>query len=293
MLLIIHQTLWICDQELPGQFGRNVGRGVPPMFEINIARWFDIPSLSLSEISPSEDLYVYHHLGLGDMIHLNGMVRYLLKELHPNCRIHVFCKERNAAMTGWMYRDEPRIQLECVRDGSNESEAVQRTLRERNATNYLSIGHRPLRRLERQYSHTFFDQLFYMQAGVPYDVRFSHCYWQRDMDEEERVYRKLRPGPRYAFVHDDISRGYVIDTDAIDMPIVRNDVTESIFHLGLLLEHATEVHCMESSIRCMIESLDMSHCRLFYHNFRYPDRPLGTATNHCWVQVDRTLAKTA
>jgi hypothetical protein len=109
--------------------------------------------------------------------------------------------------------------------------------------------------------------------------------------EEERVYAKLAPNAPYAFVHDDASRGYVVDTSAIALPIVRNDITESIFHLGLLLERAAEVHCMESSIRCMIEFLDMKDCRLYYHNFRYPDRPLGSATNHAWTQIERTLVR--
>ncbi|MFN9511041.1 MAG: hypothetical protein ACK6AO_18745 [Planctomycetota bacterium] len=43
---------------------------------------------------------------------------------------------------------------------------------------------------------------------------------------------------------------------------------------------------MESSIRCMIESLDMKHTKLYYHNFRYPDRPLGTATQLDWNQIE-------
>ena len=68
--------------------------------------------------------------------------------------------------------------------------------------------------------------------------------------------------------------------------LVRNDISESIFHMGLLLERATEVHCMESSIRCMIESLDMKNTRLYYHNFRYPERPLGDATRQEWHQIE-------
>jgi hypothetical protein len=261
------------------------------MVQLSIARWFDVPSKSLATIAPSEDLYIHHHLGLGDMIHLNGMVRYLLDRLDADRSIHVFCKARNASMTRWMYRDEPRIQLECIPEGSPETDAVQSILKERHTTNFLSVGHRELRRLEREYPQTFFDQLFYMQVGIPYEVRYQYCYWQRDLVEEERVYAKLAPNAPYAFVHDDASRGYVVDTSAIALPIVRNDITESIFHLGLLLERAAEVHCMESSIRCMIEFLDMKDCRLYYHNFRYPDRPLGSATNHAWTQIERTLVR--
>jgi len=249
-----------------------------------------VPSRPLDGINPRQDLYIYHHLGLGDMIHCNGMVRYLLERQEPSCRVHVFCKERNAAMTRWMYRDEARIVVEPLSDAQREHPQVQRLLRQRKTTNYLSVGHRRLRQLLEAYPNEFFDELFYRQVGLPYGCRFTHCYWERDRDEEERVYRKLSVPPRYAFVHDDPQRGYVVDTDAIDLPIVRNDLSESIFHLGQLLERATEVHCMESSIRCLVESLDMKHVRLYYHNFRYPDRPLGKATCQNWVQLDRSLA---
>ena len=119
-----------------------------------------------------------------------------------------------------------------------------------------------MRPLQKRYPHVFFDQLFYLQAGIPYEVRYSHCYWLRDYAQEERLAAKLAPQGDYAFVHDDATRGYIVSTAGIGLPIVRNDISESIFHMGLLLERATEVHCMESSIRCMIESLDMKNTRL-------------------------------
>jgi hypothetical protein len=244
------------------------------------------PLLSIDAVRWDEDLYVYHHLGLGDMIHCNGLVRHLAKRLEPHRRLYVFCKERSMDMTRWMYRDEPRIQLLTVDESDREYPQVKGWLRKCQSSNFLLVGHRALRPLLIQHPKAFFDQLFYLQVGVPYTVRFDECYWERDTAEELRVFEQLAPKGPYAFVHDDPSRGYKIDTDDIDLPIVRNDPSVSLFHLGLLLERAAEVHCMESSIRCMIESLDVRSCRLFYHNFRYPDRPLGTATCHRWVSVE-------
>lgn len=248
----------------------------------------EILSLSRTQIDWNEDLFVYHHLGLGDMIHCNGMVRHLLSLLASNRSIHVFCKARHAAMSRWMYRDEPRICIREIGPFEPEKSQVQRVLREMRTRNYLSVGHRGLRPLLERYPGLFFDELFYLQVGIPYAVRFDDCFWDRDLEEEERVFEKWNPGQPYAFVHDDPDRGYVIDTRAIDMPIVRNDSTESLFHLALLLERAAEVHCMESSIRCMIESLDMRGSQLFYHNFRYPERPLGTATCQKWISIEYT-----
>lgn len=250
-------------------------------------RMLETPSRRLEDLAVDEDLFVYHHLGLGDMIHCNGMVRYLLDRLHADKKVNVFCKARNLGMTQWMYRDEPRICLLPIEDGVREAPFVQRTLKHHRSRNFLSVGHRALRSLEKTYPRTFYDELFYRQVGLPYSIRYEWCYWQRDLAEEERVFEKLAPNEPYAFVHDDTSRGYSIDTSTIGMAVVRNDITESIFHMGLLLERAAEVHCMESSIRCMLESLNMGNSKLYYHNFRYPDRPLGNATRQAWTSIDR------
>jgi hypothetical protein len=247
-----------------------------------------VQPLCLNQVRWDEDLFIYHHLGLGDMIHCNGMVRYLLKRLHSDRSVQVFCKTRNASMTRWMYRDEPRIRIIELDDGEREKPQVERILRQIRSNNYLCVGHRDLRPLLKQHPHLFFDELFYLQLEIPYASRYEECYWDRDLGEEERVFSKVAMNEPYAFVHDDPARGFSVDTSAIAIPIVRNDPTESLFHMGLVLERASEVHCMESSIRCMIESLDMSRSRLYYHNFRYPERPLGTATRQKWISIEYT-----
>jgi hypothetical protein len=261
------------------------------MVQLSFQKFFGVPAVPFHALDFSQDIYIHHTLGLGDMIHFNGMVRYLVQRLDTNRLMHVFCKAQNAGMTQWMYRDEPRVNLEVLAPDKREADAVQRILKQHRTRNFVCVGHRAMRPLLKSQPSTFFDQLFYLQAGIPYSVRYSHCYWQRDSGEEERVYKKMITdqglGERaYAFVHDDPKRSYRVQTDTIRVPIVRNDITESIFHLGLVLERACEVHCMESSIRCMIESLEMKHTKLYYHNFRYPDRPLGSATQLDWEQIE-------
>lgn len=261
------------------------------MILLKLNKLFGVGALPFADLNLGQDVYIHHTLGLGDMIHFNGMVRYLVDRLDQNRSVHVFCKAQNSAMTQWMYRDEPRVVLEILPKGVREGSAVQRILKKHKTRNFTCIGHRAMRPLLESHPNTFFDPLFYLQAGIPYSVRYSHCYWQRDYQEESRVYKKLITDRNlsecgYAFVHDDASRGFQVQTGAIELPIVRNDTTESIFHLGLVLERAAEVHCMESSIRCMIESLEMKRPKLFYHNFRYPDRPLGSATQLNWQQIE-------
>jgi len=221
------------------------------------------------------DLYIHHHLGLGDMIHCNGMVRALLEQRNPNGRIFVFSKNCHKAATDWMYRDEPRVQVIGIDERGNEVAQVNSIASSMRNIEFVRIGHEfyePTSKLNMDATDRWTcDMIFYKQLSMPYEWRYTKCYWERDLDEENRVYRKLAPkNSDYVFVHDDPSRGFVITEGQVgtNLPIVRNDISENIFHFGKLLENAKEVHLMESSIRCMIESLDTRSVKLVFYSFR-------------------------
>ena len=50
--------------------------------------------------------YVYHHLGLGDSILCNGLVRHFAEKLG---KVSIFSKRHNYDSLKFMYRDEPNI----------------------------------------------------------------------------------------------------------------------------------------------------------------------------------------
>jgi len=213
------------------------------------------------------ELYIHHHLGLGDMIHMNGMVRRILREKNLS-RIYVFSKNCHKKMTEWMYRDEPKIFVIGIDETSPEIASVNRIVEEQKGK-LLRVG------------HVFVpptipcDIFFYNMVDIPYSSRFDDCYWQRDFKEEERVYKKLAPNNKdYVFVHDDPDRGFIISNQDVssNLEIIRNDKSESIFHLSTLLENAKEIHLMESSIRCMIEYLKPklveNQVKLYFHDIR-------------------------
>jgi len=236
------------------------------------------------------DMYIHHHMGLGDMVHMNGMVRRILKDEEYD-NVHVFSKNCYKEMTEWMYRDDPRIKVIGIDENGNERSLVDQILsRELMGTDnkYLRVGHEFYKEDGNENGPMPCDMLFYDQVGLPYSSRFDDCYWERDMKEEERVYNKLVPaGEDYIFVHDDPNRteipgGFVITNEEAEagkpgpvgkpLVVVRNDMSESIFHLGMLLENAKQIHVMESSIRCMMEFLKPSllenGVELYFHNFR-------------------------
>ena len=126
------------------------------------------------------------------------------------------------------------------------------------------------------------DVYFYEIAGVSYEERFDGFRIDRDTKEEQRVFEKLNPlGEDYIFIHDDTERGFIIDIES-DYKIIRNDITESVFHYGKVIENAKEFHCIESCIRCYSEHLDTKNIPLYHHN---SIRPNILSSRKKWIIV--------
>jgi hypothetical protein len=203
------------------------------------------------------------------------MVRAILESKDPDDKIFVFCKNCHKTSTEWMYRDEPRIQVVGIDEKKDEVKQVNAIVSSIKDIDFLRIGHEfydPTSKLNMDKSDPWTcDMIFYKQLNMPYEWRYTKCYWERDWDEEARVYHKLKPeNGDYVFIHDDPTRGFTITPRQVgtDLPIVRNDMTELIFHMGKVLENAKEIHLMESSIRCMAEHLNTTDVKLVLHRFR-------------------------
>ena len=110
------------------------------------------------------------------------------------------------------------------------------------------------------------DESFYEMLGIPY----------KELTPEDKD---------YIFVHDDVENGYPISVET-DLHIVKNDITKNFFYFGKLFENAKEIHCMESSIRCLLEFYDLSGVELYcYKKLRgtLPGDAVGTRQN--WKMV--------
>ena len=75
-------------------------------------------------------IVIHHHLGLGDHIDCNGMVRYF-SELYNENMIQIFSKPQYFEMIEYMYRDNDRINVNLVH---NEYQGVTDFLFENKST---------------------------------------------------------------------------------------------------------------------------------------------------------------
>jgi len=227
-------------------------------------------------------LCIHHHLGLGDHLDCNGMVRYILKNSDYD-KIYVFSKSKCYEIINYMYNDNPNIIVVKIDEKKNEDQQVFEYVKNNEFEHFLRVGFENYPFLKEHLYDKNCWEFFYDQVKIPYSAHVDYFYFERDNKQEQRVYEKLNPKNKpFIFVHDDESRGLKVDRKHFADPkleIVDNDVTENIFYFTKILEEAEEIHCMESSFKSLID-LYAKTDKIFYHDFR--NQPLGNYTNKKW-----------
>jgi hypothetical protein len=197
--------------------------------------------------------YIYHHLGLGDHIICNGLVRHY-KEIHG--QVGVFCKNSNYEVVRYMYRDDENIQVYGIIDDSD----IENCIAANGIENYVvRVGFENLYKCNAK----TFDVSFYEGCKIPFLVRFTDFHIDRDLDLERKILDELNPNrEKYIFTHN-------VNKDKIksNFKIIDNPENFNIFNLISLIENAEEVHVMESSIKNLINSYKMSKPKFFYHKY--------------------------
>ena len=122
--------------------------------------------------------YIYHHLGLGDHLVCNGLVRELQKRLKTD--VHVVVKRQNQNNVGRMYEDSNRIKLFPV-DGDRQ---FLDFINSQPSCRLIKIG------FEKCIANKF-DQSFYESANIPFEKRWTSWYLQRDPEQEQKILNEL------------------------------------------------------------------------------------------------------
>ena len=103
------------------------------------------------------------------------------------------------------------------------------------------------------------------------EKKFEDFYVKRDEKIENEVCAILNPmNTPYAFIHQDTTRGYIMNLDYIkdkNLKIIEPLNDHLIFHHMKLIEEAQEVHVMESAFKCMIDGYIKQKENMFFHKY--------------------------
>jgi hypothetical protein len=202
---------------------------------------------------------LFCHIGLGDLILLSGAIVKLLQRYG---RLRIYCYAAHEVSVRSFFAAYPGLVIVPIPRGAcwyglpDES-----ALRPSVDGKILRCGFYAAQGVRSDIS---FPELFYAQLGIPYKERFESCPLEAAAEEVTQLETDLD-----VFVHDDASRGFHI-TKGIDSQKVYRPFENgaSILQLVNILRKMRKIHCMDSCIYHLVESLLGIMAELYYH--RYP-----------------------
>ena len=224
-------------------------------------------------IIQSTEGHVLTHLGLGDQITCNGLIREIYKR-HP--KLYVYSKLKYFYTIEFMYRDLENLTVFPMEEIGAKS-----------FTDYHKIKN--FYRLGLFIQNCTVEQGFYSLAGVEFGKKWNSFHVQRDPERENSLFNSYGLTPyEYIFLHDDYDRRQIIDTGLIrnkNLRVIRAnpDHTDNIFDYCKIIELAKEVHVIESCFMFMIDlvfkNIFSLNNNLFIHRYTKPIQPWEYPTN--------------
>ena len=214
-------------------------------------------------MTDNNTFYIYPHMGLGDQLICNAIVRNVARKFTDR-PVVLFCKPHDEVSIRFMYRDIHNLDIVCADD--NE---VHDRIDGLSEDTKVYIGHHHLQ--HNMTNGRSFDEAFYNQVGLSFTKRWSDFHVDRDIKAEDELFTKTNLVPKeYIFIHDDPKRNLVIDRSHIvnkHLPVFTptKELTANIFDYITILDNAAELHCMDSSFRLLADSVLEDRQNLFYH----------------------------
>lgn len=197
-----------------------------------------------------KQLFLRWHLGLGDAILCNGLVRCLLGNYDS---VTVTAKKHNSESVRFMFFDDDRI---LVLEGDDTASDKLAFYHEGILKSIGSFG--------KNWNPEQWDVCFYDQAGIEREERWNsfrvpHC--------TSRLFPNIIS--KFAFLHPRSSDGSTIDryevrkeakctiidvTDWNEDAVLRKPLP-TIFHWMDVLREASQIYCIDSAFSCLVDCM--------------------------------------
>jgi hypothetical protein len=246
---------------------------------------------------------ILNHMGVGDAIMLNGMVRHFAE----TGKVVVVAKSCHEILMRFMYRDLGDQVDYIFVDTTNPQHVWGKVFEYKNKVENCQIiplstygvDDHTWATMTQTEGKSNWSEYPYKQAGVPHEYMRSKFKLVRDKERELKP-----PDEPYVFVHDDPERGRVIDvkTDKFvfkphsKVTNLKEEYFETnvpnIFDYISIIENADEVHCMNSSYNWFIELLKLgTPDKNFFHTgvaHKYYTPPIvkQVFSDQVWTFVD-------
>lgn len=253
---------------------------------------------------------IVHHLGLGDQIMINGMVRHFL-EKYSN--VYIVVKDCHMESVKFMYRDTENVKYIVV--SNTNPQFIWSQVKKISDCDVIPLATYGVNddtwkfftQTVQGNSFTNWAHGVYIQAGLNPLYMYSKFKVNRDHERENELFNKsdLDLNEKYIFIHDDHFRERFNTKHRKDLKIFKPGSfpidtrkeffscdNPNIFDYLKIIENAEEVHCMNSSYNWMIDLMKIGDSKKnFFHTYiahpYYVPNTVKTVFNDkIWTFVD-------
>ncbi|APC25537.1 hypothetical protein BST79_gp024 [Only Syngen Nebraska virus 5] len=256
-LLDVNKTLWnvedrLRELEIFKKFDEEFTFLARSVYKLNDRR-FELKNKinTLSEMKIAEqkqhpmvikkqEIIIFPHLGIGDFLCCLSAIRIYAEQF----KIHLIIKAEYEDKIKFFLKDITDIEYILVHNDRYQDLVFDKGIP------VIGIGQH---RTGQHIRVRDFPGVFYSDFNLPKSEMFSSFFYIRDMFEENRVYESIiKDHPEYVVIHDDPTRGLFVDEQKIPNDVYRvylgrehKDIP--MIYSKKLLEHAKEIHCIDSS----------------------------------------------
>ena len=216
---------------------------------------------------------VHHHIGLGDHIICNGLVREILKVGFDFLYLPV--KKQNFETVKKMYSDETDIVCLPV---LNDADVLE--LSQIRSSKLYRVGFEKVR--------SDWDVSFYDSIEIPFQKRWDSFKANRDQDKESNLLQLLNINKEEDFIliHESGSAGtFPISISDSNTRIIKVEpITNCMIDWCWVIEQAKEVHCIDSSFIHLAQSIRSDG---FFHDIREPTSSIKFSLRDGWKTIKK------
>lgn len=205
------------------------------------------------------------HMGLGDHIICNAIVRHLAEE----DIVIVPVKRHYETSMKFMYSDDPRIKVAPFDDDAETDRYCRFMAKE--GLEVIWNGNVGQAKKIWGKSGRQWDRRFYEQMNLDFNLRWDRFKLPKNSCDWKKLFHMRFPGvapKNFIFLHHTSSTG----VKKIRGDFIRNQYkfipdttfTDNIFDYVELIENAREIHCINSSFLCLADSLNLKG-KLHFH----------------------------
>lgn len=255
-------------------------------------RFIRVKAKQKGETLDMSKVFLYTHLGLGDMFWMNGAVRYL-----STCyaRVVVVCKKKYEKEVRAMYRDDPNIHLFLIEDDYIlHPFTIKRNKIKTLFDTVLGCGWFSTKEKPTIYD---FPYSFYDDLDIPRYARQDYFYVLPLDEGNSRQIKIQAVCKEYIVLHQQASHSTIDVVNKFDkekvllLDLNKNlypkdhkwyEIAQEVVHQTLvshipLFINAKEIHMLESSVYCLVSHLNLSNVqkKVCYNPFQNSAERIG------------------